>query len=463
MLDFTGEISWFWIGAALLYGAIYLPILLYSNTLAIYVLLAVATFGNFLADYKLLPDQINWFIEIAIYLVLLKSLLKRKTYPEKRYQIFFPLLLVLFFLITVGSIIYNRSNPISAVLCLRLMFRYVALFIAIINLDLKEPEIIKINKFIVFLILVQLPVALIKFFFYGQGEMAVGTYAGIHGGELSTLLPLIVIPFAIGYYLHTKPSIIYFFISFAFVGYSVIGGKRAFIFYLVLLFIYLFVMFRRHLIRSVTPKVLILLIILILGSCGLATRYINTLNPDKVGLHLHDGHKKGYGAVLEFVWKYNTNKKEGDVATGRISSTLKVFELLNNKGIYGWFFGYGPGSALRSRFTPDLQYTGIPIAYGYTQFNWTAYQFGILGALIYLIIPFRLLIFTRHHYAILKDDYWKAFFFGLNSFCFIVLLDGFTYSTRLVGDFFPCIFFYLAAIAVTKTEFTHKESTLSNH
>lgn len=452
MLDLDDTILMLWLAIALVYGIGYVLLLLHSTVFALYGLFAVVTFGNFVSDYGLMPDQVNWLTEISILLLFLKSVLLRKSRTIGQYRIFFPYILFLFSLFTVASMIINRSNPISAALCLRLMFRYVVLFIALINLDLKEVDARRVNKLLVGLVLIQLPVATIKLFFYGQGEMAVGTYAGIHGGTLSTVLPLAVIPFVIGYYLHHRRSNIYIFIAFAFVGYSVIGGKRAFIFFLAPLFIYLFFVFGRRLTSQLGIKEWLLGSMLLLGAVGVATQYVDTLNPDKVGAWLHDGEKKGYGAVLEYAYRYNTMESSDGVSQGRISTTLEIFESVNEAGVAGWAFGYGPGSFLKSRFIGGSGKRNAVVGYGMTQLSWTLYQFGIVGTILYFTIPLKLLFFTRRFYGSMKDGYWRALFFGLNALCFTEIMTGLAYCYNLLSDFLPCIFLYLAAVAVNKVE-----------
>ena len=452
MFEPNDTIVFLWLAIAAVYGIGYVLLSLHSTVLALYGLFAVVTFGNFVSDYGLIPDQVNWLTEISILILFLKSVLLKKSGTIKQYSIFFPYILFLFSLFVVGSIIVNLSNPVSAVLCLRLMFRYVVMFIALINLDLHEPDVRKVNKLIVFLVLIQLPVATIKLFFYGQGEMAVGTYAGLHGGTLSTVLPLAVIPFAIGYYLHYRRSNIYFFIAFAFVGYSVIGGKRAFIFFLPPVFLYLFLAFGRRLIRQLGTREWLLGSMLILGAVGVATQYVDTLNPDKVGAWLGGGGKKGYGAVLEYAYRYNTLQSSEGVSQGRISTTLEIFNSVNEAGVVGWAFGFGPGSFLKSRFVGGSGNRNVSVGYGMTQLTWTLYQFGIVGTILYFAIPLKLLLFTRRFYQSMQDPYWRALFFGLNALCFTEIMTGIAYCYNLLSDFLPCIFLYLAAVAVNKVK-----------
>jgi len=441
----------FWILIGLSYCTVFIFISLQSNYFALCLLICVVTFGNFVVEYTFVPDQLNWLTELTILLLLFKSIIEKKTRFTESYHIFFPYILLLFFLLTFGSSILNNSRPLETILCLRLIFRYVILFIALINLHLEDKELLKLNKLVFALVLVQVPVAVVKYFSYGKGEMAVGTYAGIHGGALSTELPLAVIPFAIGYYLHYKKSLIYFSIATAFVCYSVIGGKRAFIFYFIPLLLYLSLVFRHQLISSIRLKELLLGAIFILVAFVLPTRYIPTLNPEKIAERFKDPRKTGYGAVLEYAYIYNIKSDEESIPQGRISSTIKVLELINNGGISTWVFGYGPGTMMESRFinVSSNSYNHI-IAYGKTLFNWTAYQFGIIATILLFLIPFKLLLFTKRVYHRFGEDYWKAFFLGLNCFCFSFILIGMTYSLNLLGDFLPCIFFYLAAVAVKK-------------
>ncbi|MDY7037277.1 MAG: hypothetical protein SV375_14065 [Thermodesulfobacteriota bacterium] len=450
MFDFTGPAGVIWTAAGLFYCLILLLISLRSTYFTICLLLGIVTFGNFLVEYQILPEKTNWLTEPAIFLLFLKSMLEKKV-PPKQYRLFFPYTIFFFCIFTAGSIIVNNSSILGTLLCLRLMFRYVLLFIALINLDLSNRDVFKLNRLVAGLVLIQVPVAIVKFFLYGQGEMAVGTYAGVHGGELSTILPLAAIPFAIGYYLQHKKSLLYILVGIAFVVYSVIGGKRAFIFYLIPLFVYLFFVFRRHIVPALQARELILGVTFLLGTFFFITNSIDTLNPNKVGKWLGNRNRQGYGAIIDFVLQYNTKESEGGISQGRISSTLKTFEIISKEGILGLAFGLGPGTLMESRFSDSSRIQDVAIGYGKTEFNWTLYQFGIFATIIYFMIPIRLLLFTGHHHSSFQDGYWQAFFFGLNAFCFTMILIGLTYSFTMLHDFLPCIFLYLAAIAVKKT------------
>ncbi|WP_306547307.1 hypothetical protein [Desulfobulbus sp.] len=427
----------------------YVPIVLFfffrSRTAGIVVILFVSTFGNLLSDYGILPDQANWLIEITIVILLVKTIIVQVL--NRSVRLYFVFELFMLFIIVVLSAILNKSNFAGAILMLRPMVRYVLLFLIIVNTQFVESEIQRLIRIIYWLILLQLPVASVKFMIYGQGEMAVGTYAGIHGGTLSTVLPLVALPFLFCFHQVYKRTNWTVVMAAAFVGFSVIGGKRGFIFYLgpVLLY-WLFMCMVRWRVRFQSRDIA-LLFALAAGAFIAATTFVVTLNPDEIGRYVGK-REAGYEGVLEYAYNYNMNEV-GGVSHGRWAATIKSLELAIDGGSGSFFLGYGPGELVRSRFNQQsADHLSAQLGYGRTEFVYTMFQIGLLGTLAYFIMPIRVFFLANRLYNISTDGYWKAFAMGLNVATFVVIMMGLTYCYALLSNFLPLVYWCFAAFAI---------------
>ena len=171
---------------------------------SIYAIFFISFFGNFFSGYNLAPDYINWLTEPLIYMLFLYSIINKKGNIKLPFLSF-----VLFFLLAgFFSSIVNKNLGIYSLLSVRSIFRFYIFYIAIVNLPLEEMQLKKINYFLFWVFIIQIPVATVKLFFYGQGERAIGTYS-MTDGSLSTIIPMIAISFLIGYYIFYKKNLLY--------------------------------------------------------------------------------------------------------------------------------------------------------------------------------------------------------------------------------------------------------------
>lgn len=410
-----------------------------STPLGLYLIIFLVFFGNTLEDYGLAPAAINSLAEVCIIFLFLKSILTIGNIGEYRWFGFVPFVAFLF--ISLVSLAFNRSNPLNSLLFLRVYFRYYFLLVAVMNLNLTESQIKKINLFLLAVVVFQAPVAFAKFVVHGAGESTIGTYEGHHGGSQSTSLPLIVIGFCIGYYLIHRKNFFWVITAAAFAGYSIVGGKRGFFFYLPLFVLFWSIAFSRFRPSLNTIKMLIFGVFLIFVTVLIAPRIIPTLNPDKVGLWLGDPSKKGWSAVWEYATKYNA-MKQGKVSYGRLSTTLHIFDLLSKDGMGSLFLGKGPSYSFASRFTQSTGKERISVGYGMTDFSRLVLLVGIAGMMMYFLITVMLFFKTAIIYGRIEDRYWKSFAFGCHSYCSVMIVMGFTYSQIYMGDTLSCIFFY---------------------
>lgn len=443
-LNLAQSVAIFW-PVFLVMFFLYAMAIFFSTSFGLYSIIFVVFFGNTLSDYNIVPSAINSLAEITIILLFFKSLFAVDNLKNYKWYGLVPFLS--FILIFLISMVLNASNPVDSILFARLYFRYYLLFIAVLNLSLDESAVKKINKFLLIIIILQLPVAFGKSLIYGVGEMAIGTYEGFHGGSQSTSLPLIVIGFSLGYYFLHKKSIFWILLAILYVVFSIVGGKRGLFFYLPFFVPFCLLSISGLRLNMTTIKLILFSGLLIMLLVSVAPLYIPTLNPDKVGKWTGDARNKGWNAVLEYAFQYNTGKTHG-VTTGRVSTLLRSYEILSSGGIGTLFFGKGPAFAFESRFSQnkkgDIRKLGV--GYGMTDLTRIMLQTGIAGSICYFAIPFIILIKAGAFQKRIIDSYWKAFAFSLRSFSFVMLLMAFTYTQIFMGDTISCIYFYMSAV-----------------
>lgn len=395
-----------------------------------------------------MPSMVNWLLEPLIYLLLLIALVRK----PKRFILPFLLPFLLLFIGGLLSIVVNHQIGLGPILSNRLLFRYYIFFLALSNLDLTELQMKKLNSLFVFWFLIQIPVATIKFFIYGQGERAIGTYS-VTSGSISTMIPLIAIGYLFAAYLYYKRSWVYFFLAIGFVYFAVIGGKRAFCFMLPVLLLFLLVLcfqYSRDLIAHMRKPIILFSLMLVVITGFVSLKFLDSLNPER-----SIGGSIDISYAINYVFRYTTSKniENPDYSAGRFATTKHVFTKLFDKGLVRFFFGYGPGSYTKSRFSSENMSTvstEIPIQYGLTPMTYIAIEYGLIGVLAYIAFLLQALSASIRRWKLEIVPYWKAFSFGSVAFCFSMLILFSYYNLgSVLGDTIPCVYFYsIAFIAI---------------
>jgi hypothetical protein len=319
--------------------------------------------------------------------------------------------------------------------------------VVIINMEIEEVDMKKINAVLAWLFIIQIPTAFVKYLIYGQGERAIGTYA-MWGGGASTSLPLISIGFLIAIHFIYKKSLVNFALALGFIVFTIVGGKRAFIFYLPALFLFLSWGFRNR-IRNFL-KYFLLAVFLFLASFYFAVKLVPTLNPER---EVWGSFDPNY--VIDYAITYSTAEQKGK-ARGRVSATRSIYDFLKRSGIQTTLLGFGPGRFMKSVFEPyDTRYTKqtdeLGVEYGITGLSWLALQVGYLGGIVWLSFIVYAVIRTYTYFVHEKDKYWRAFYLGMTSFSFLVLLMSITYDTVLIiDDTFSLVYMILLGFSVKR-------------
>ncbi|UCG57956.1 MAG: hypothetical protein JSU70_00340 [Phycisphaerales bacterium] len=415
-----------------------------SDLIPIVAIVVIIPFADWAVESGLLAPQVMWAPELLSGLIFVKAVTKRVA-ARKKVNLFGMRLVMVFLAVTVASLIYNDIGVISALLFLRLLFRYYLLFLGIINLDLSERSMRLVNSILVCVFASQLPLSIVKLLVYGQGE----TPLGLSSHSAPTYIPLIAIGFLLSYYFLYRRSIVYLLASLGFVGFSIIGGKRAFVFFLSILLLWIGWFLRgriKHFSRYAALTALILF-----SSTYLAFRLIPTLNPQReVWGEFDPAH------AMDYARSYTLASSPVDGrAIGRTSATISVFEELHGRGLLSLAVGSGPGSIMKSTFRGldhrESLETEYEVAYGWTGLNWLGIQVGYIGAAIYLLLFYLILRKALHCLGKERDPYWRSFGLGMAAFSFTILFMSIAYSRVFGHDSASAFYFCLAGFLVKRT------------
>ena len=406
-----------------------------SHVLGLYLIAMSVFFADGLSEMGLIPSQVSWIPEIVIILLFFKSLLVK---PRRVNSRFF-LLFIPFLVVSLLSIVVNfgQDHVVTLLFGFRTLFRFIVLFYALQVLPMEDSQTLRFIKFLLFLLILQIPVSVVKLFIYGQGELAIGTYA-MAGGLYSTILPLIGISFFFGLFYFFKRKLRYILYCIGFVAFGVIGGKRAILFLAPLLVVYLFISVPRGSLRLRTRALSYsLLAILLILSIWAPLRFLNTLRDDPIG----------YAMNYEFA-------TSGDQSIGRMSTSIGVFNALT-RDMKTFLVGFGPGSFHES-FWPEYEgrvrrdVGSYGFLYGVTGLSFAAIEFGYLGAILFLLPIGHLYLTGRRFLRRTDDPYWKAMAFSLCGIVFASVVIYVVYGDFYNQDIPPFIMYFLAAVILKK-------------
>jgi len=427
-----------------------MSIIFKSNKTALVIILTLA-FSRGIMLLAGIPTIVpRSIMEISILLLLVKSLYLRSIVGKRSIKVLGFLPLLALFIVSLFSLYINKKAFFPYLFFLRDIFVYYLLFIALLNLDLAESTLKDINKYIVFLFLIQIPAAITKFIIIGLEEgRGIGTVS-VYAGSLSVTLPLFAMAFLFSLYFFRKRNI-YLFGILAFIAFSLMGQKRALAFYLPLLALFLYYNYG----KGVFHKSVLVLnrrqikVIVLIGLISLSALYFTAktqyfLNPeDRIGGSFDMRY------ISKKVNQYMTEKTYEGHTLGRLATTIHSYDILRKEGPLTSILGLGAGiltaSSLMDR---DLSaaYLQLGILGGKTGLVWLLLQVGILGVFFLLLFYFQLYRRAYIVYKHVSDPYWKPIILGFMGVTFVFVLDFVTYSvsSMFLGILTP-VYFYLAA------------------
>jgi len=414
----------------------------YSTPAGLFILLFLGFAGQQLVELGANPDII-YIWDYVVILLFLKALFLRFNRSKK---------LVLKGIVPMTGIIivlalsfnFNQTDLLSTLLFGRYLLIGYGLFLAVLNLDMTPREINFILWTIVVFFLIQIPASVIKLFIFGQSEHTVGTF-GFSPGELGVLVPLFATSFLLAFYLYDpgrRP--LYIFLIFGYIAFSLMAEKRAFIFFLPILFLFLLFIASekraRLKIRMLGVSIVVFLI---------AGYFIPRLNPSMNPQNAVWG-EFDLGYLFNYVQRYTNLHDPQGRSMGRLATTQRTVENIRAFNAHKILLGDGPGKFINSGLIySDMNESkfAYDIEDGITGFTWVTLQIGLLGMVIYL---FFFLILCYYIWGIYKNTEirsLKILGLGLLGGAFVFLLDTMVYSKAFMsGRHLSMVFFIVSAI-----------------
>ena len=409
----------------------------------------MAFIGTGLIDYGVFPAHFKLVSELSVSVLLTFSFIVRYR-SRKPYQIPYLGLWASLFFIALISCLVNGYFNFRSISSLRFIFRYYLLFVALVNLEIEDKLFRKINKFLLVLFILQLPVVAYKFTIWGVSERTIGSYAA-RGGGLTTMIPVVMVSFFISYYYFFERSKWYIFLALCFILWGVVGAKAALFFIFPINFLGLYYLLW---IKNEGFKLRDLKNLGIVGTCaaclmGLFLYAQPRLNPDREA-----GGKIDFSYALEYAQDYETGTHYMDerIGTGRVATTLLSIKQLINDGSSKVLFGYGSGILTPAPFGKDKNYDSrvylISNSYGITGMVYIWVEYGIFGVLIFCLIFLSYFKLCWRWHKGEEDKYYKAFSAGATVFCILNLFIFLSYNRLPVADdtLLP-VFYYSMALA----------------
>lgn len=432
-----------------------------SYVFDIIVLMLIAWTAESLIAYGIVPDHIPDIVFIMVICMLFSKIFIRRK-PGEQAQFPFLLPYLCFLGVCIISALLNNISALRCTLFLRHLTMFYAFLLSLVNSSLTEFEVKKLNKFMVFIFILQVVVATGKWMFlydvagneFGQ-EGLTGTYA-THGGGFHTLIPLMAMSFIVPAYFATGRKI-FIALFWLFGWFVLVGSKRAPVFVMPIMAIYLFrvMKHRFHLdikfskVTAMTGAVLVTLLVII---------SINrTLNPEE-----SMGGSVDVRYILDYFRDYTTSYAELDgkmVATRRFAATEMFFNHLSETDLQTVLFGFGPGSAIRTGLVENNYRTlflDMGIEGGITGFVWMTTQIGLVGTL--MTIWFFVAIYRKIYRVYLRSqsEYWKIFVVGTLGSFIVMAFDFFAYSVAFISSETMLVTaFYFASIALFSEKIEH--------
>lgn len=414
----------------------------------IYGIFFLAFFADSLVGYNLIPAHVTIVTELFIYLLFLYSLVISRAI-HKDYCLHLVPLFGFFLIVALCSIVANNVFNFRPIFSLRLILRFFIFYVALINLGLTDSQLKKINTLLFILVIIQLPASAIKFYFYGVSEMTMGTYT-VHGGGLTTLIPIIALGYLAGYYTFHKAKTAYLLLGVGFIAYGIVGAKAALFFLLPITFLglyYLTYIRGKSVNAAIHLSMIAIIVLLSIVVGGTIIKFNQRLNSER---------EVGGSIDLSYAIKYSQNyttamdPRNSEFGGGRFATTMLVFDQIWNGGLVPVFFGYGPGcltkSILHGGPNVDPRIVRISGSYGKTGMTFILTEYGLFGviALGLMFCIFAHMCWKWYNYE--KEPYWKAFAVGSLVFAFLNLFIFFAYNTLpIAGDTIPPVYFYVMA------------------
>jgi hypothetical protein len=413
----------------------------------------VGFFANSLVAYGLIPSYTPLLAEGSVYLLLIYALFYRAKNHEQ-FQLHLSWILALFILVGACSIIVNKYYNLRPIFSIRLVLRFFVFYIALINVGLRDTDFKIINKFLMGIFIIQLPVIAYKFSIYGVAEETIGTYAK-RGGGLTTVIPIVIVSYLVSFYVIYRQKLWYLVIALCYVIWGIIGAKAA------LFFLYPPTFFGLYYLTVIKPKgfkfVRDATMGVVVSIITVSVLSVLIYAQPRMNKGREVGGKIDFEYALEFAHDYSTsmNRSDDRVAGGRTATLKLTMEHLTDDGFTNFIFGYGPGILTKSIFDKrrpsDPRIWRIAESYGITGMILVWVEYGVLGVILICALYLSFLRLSWNWYSSENSSYWKAFAAGSIFFSILYLFIFLTYNKLPIeGETMLPVFYYAMAAAHEK-------------
>jgi hypothetical protein len=360
--------------------------------------------------------------------------------------------LIWFVLFTISMLVSGLINDpdayVSFLLYRNILLPYL-LFLAILNIDLSDKLIKGVNRFIIILVIIQIPAAVYKYMTYGIREgTLIGTFAN-NAGSLSTIFPLFVISYIIAFHLIYKIHPLYLLLIPGFIFFAWGGGKRAFFFFLpglllITYFIYLKKVVHRKL--NIPRLVLTLMLVVIISIIPI---YIGVRASPKLNPENSQWGSFNSAFMISQIVGYETRGQDEATTGGRIATTQNAINrLVSHASTSQKMFGFGPDQL----YMRDDHSASFRIRYGVTGMVFSLISVGIFGTISLFLLYLSIAKNIFRNFAYIQDSYYKSIAFGTILAAIVFCFDFLFYSRVFFIGFMPSVlFFYFSAITLKQT------------
>jgi hypothetical protein len=414
----------------------------------------IAFFRGFLETYlKITPELSRLFCEIPIMLLMVYVFI----FQFNKLKVPGFLYLLVFVLMSVVSKFANNIPLIMFVAFLRHYMIGIIFFYLILNLKFSEKDLFSIWNVVLFLIIVQIPIAVVKLLTIGAAETPmIGSIANV-GGSISTILPMLgTVIFASFYFYSKSRKYLLIILGLLFCGF--VGLKRAISIYLPLTFIVTFLSFhfmekKKNVTSLLTSKGVVFIIVSAPVCFYLLVRLSPSLNEEN----------KIWGSfnpefTIEYMQSYETRSDFNEALANRLEGTgrynaWQAAQSFIQTSSYSVFQGIGPGYIESSVLGgSDKALELMSLGYGVAMIGGVRIflQIGFIGLAVFLFFHVKIFmqIMKKFKSRVHRSNTDKYIFIAVVSF-FVFFTDILTYSpTMLIEPAIGFTFYFILALAL---------------
>ncbi len=407
-----------------------------------------------LASYLGLPGFLYQLaLEGSLILLFILSIYKTSFIKKERYKAPFLIWFLLYTTVILLSMALNSRGYYDTYLMYRNTLLIYLFFLTVYNFNFKARSVFKINRLIIFLVILQIPAAIYKYTSYGLVEGTIIGTISTQAGTLSTIFPLFVIGYLFSLYMIYKRKPVYLFLIIGFVFFSWGGGKRAFWFVLPVLLLIGYMLWAKNEKRITinVPRIAFATAVLMIVGFGVlytAGRMSPTLNPEgEVGgsfdiVHMYE-YSRGY-----YIGDRRGDPFAGEYTTSRFATPVRIYEIISSGDTRQYLFGLGP-DIIYGQTRDEIDHLGFRA--GVTGLGFQLISVGVLGALFLFMFFLKMGMKYYEIYKFEEDIYWKALMFGGMLATFVFLFDFFFYSRAFISGYNPALLFvYGLAIGLNR-------------